>query len=160
MAIYQNFLPSELKTPKKRSHSAAVFTRLVCLDVRTLGSGVGSLYSMFLFWSVFFWCWGMFVNRWYIFGPCLAHVLDLQWRQVNVVMWSTCFNFVIWIASIKFQKLTPARKDLKFGFLLNYMFIYMWHCSWRYKIWRHMKFMHCLCIFASLWRSLPEVTLS
>ena len=49
LAKYQNFLPSELKTPKKRSHSAAVFTRLVCLDVRTLGSGVGSLYSMFLF---------------------------------------------------------------------------------------------------------------
>ena len=45
----QNFCPSELKTPKKRSNSAAVFTRLAYHDVRTLGSGVGSLNSMFLF---------------------------------------------------------------------------------------------------------------
>ena len=94
----------------------------------------------------------MFVNRWCIFGPYLANVLDLRWRQVNVAMWSTRFNFVIRIASIKFQKLTPARKDLKFGFLLNYMFIYLWHCSWRYKIWRYMKFMHCNHTFAlSYW---------
>ena len=49
VAKYQNFSPSQSKTPKKRSNSVTVFTRLVCLDVRTLGSGVGSLYSMFLF---------------------------------------------------------------------------------------------------------------
>ena len=33
MAIYQNFEPSESKTPKKRSNSAVVFTRLACVDV-------------------------------------------------------------------------------------------------------------------------------
>ena len=49
VAKYQNFSPSELKTPKKRSNSAAVFTRLAYHDVRTLGLGVGSLYSMLLF---------------------------------------------------------------------------------------------------------------
>jgi hypothetical protein len=41
--------PSELKYPKKRSNSAAVLTSFAYVDVRTLGSGVGSLYSMFLF---------------------------------------------------------------------------------------------------------------
>ena len=46
---YENFTPSELKNPKKRSNSAAVFTRLAYVDVRTLGSGVGLLYSMSLF---------------------------------------------------------------------------------------------------------------
>ena len=46
---YQNFSPSESKTPKKRSNSAAVFTRLACVDVRTWGLGVGLLYLMFLF---------------------------------------------------------------------------------------------------------------
>ena len=50
---YQNFCPSELKILKKRSNSAAVFTRLAYVDVRTLGSGVGLLYSMSLFGSVF-----------------------------------------------------------------------------------------------------------
>jgi len=49
LAKYQNFSPSELKTPKKRSNSAAVFTRLAYHDVRTLGFGLGSLNSMFLF---------------------------------------------------------------------------------------------------------------
>ena len=73
-----------------------------------------------------FWFWGMFVNRWYIFGPCLAHVLDLQWRQVNVAMWSTCFNFVIWIASIKFQKLTLARKC---WICLYFWIIYLFTCG-------------------------------
>ena len=46
---YENFTPSELKNPKKRSNSAAVFTRLAYVDVRTLGSGVGLIYSMSLF---------------------------------------------------------------------------------------------------------------
>ena len=46
---YQNFSPSESKTPKKRSNSAAIFTRVAYHDVRTLGLGIGSLYSMFLF---------------------------------------------------------------------------------------------------------------
>ena len=49
VAKYQNFSPSELKTPKKRSNSAAVFTRLAYLDMRMLGSGVGLLYLIFLF---------------------------------------------------------------------------------------------------------------
>ena len=49
LAKYQNFLPSELKTPKNRSNSAAVFTRLAYVDVRTLGSGIGMLYSMYFF---------------------------------------------------------------------------------------------------------------
>ena len=49
VAKYQNFLPSESKTPKKRSNSAAVFTRLACVDVRTWGLGVGLLYLIFLF---------------------------------------------------------------------------------------------------------------
>ena len=46
---YQNFSPSESKTPKKRSNSAGVFTRLACVDVRTWGLGVGLLYLMFFF---------------------------------------------------------------------------------------------------------------
>ena len=46
---YQNFSPSESKTPKKRSNSAAIFTRLACVDVRTWGSVVGLLYLMYLF---------------------------------------------------------------------------------------------------------------
>ena len=46
---YQNFSLSKSKTPKKRSNSAAIFTRLACVDVRMWGLGVGSLYSMFLF---------------------------------------------------------------------------------------------------------------
>ena len=46
---YQNFSPSESKTPKKRSNSTAVLTRLACVDVRTWGLGVGLLYLMFLF---------------------------------------------------------------------------------------------------------------
>ena len=46
---YQNFSPSESKTPKKRSNSAAIFTRLACVDVRMWGLGVGLLYMMFLF---------------------------------------------------------------------------------------------------------------
>ena len=37
---YQNFCPSELNIPKKRSNSAAVFTGLAYLDVRSLGAGV------------------------------------------------------------------------------------------------------------------------
>ena len=49
VAKYQNFSPSESKTPKKRSNSATVFTRLACVDVRTWGLGVGLLYLMFLF---------------------------------------------------------------------------------------------------------------
>ena len=53
MAKDQNFGPSELKIPKKISNSAAVFTRLPCVDVRTLGSGIGLLYSTSLFGSVF-----------------------------------------------------------------------------------------------------------
>ena len=53
MAKYQNFCPSELKILKKRCNSDAVFTRLAYVDVRTLGSGVGLLYSMSLFGSVF-----------------------------------------------------------------------------------------------------------
>ena len=69
-----------------------------------------------------FWCWDMFVNRWCTFGPCLAHILDLRWRQVNVAMWSNRFNFVIWIASIKFQKLTLARKC--------WICLYFWIIYW------------------------------
>ena len=46
---YENFTPSELKNPKKRSNSDAVFTRLAYVDVRTLGSGIGMLYSMYFF---------------------------------------------------------------------------------------------------------------
>ena len=46
---YQNFFPSKVNSPKRRSNSAAIFTRLACLDVRMLGLGVGLLYSMFLF---------------------------------------------------------------------------------------------------------------
>ena len=46
---YKNCSPSESKTPKKRSNSAAVFTRFACVDVRTWGLGVELLYSMFLF---------------------------------------------------------------------------------------------------------------
>ena len=53
MAKDQNFGPSELKIPKKISNSAVVFSRLAYVDVRTLGSGVGFLYSMSLFGSVF-----------------------------------------------------------------------------------------------------------
>ena len=49
VAKHQNLGPSELKILKRRSNSAAVFTRLAYLGVRTLGSGVGLLYSMFLF---------------------------------------------------------------------------------------------------------------
>ena len=49
VAKFQNFSPSELNTSKKRSNSAAIFTRVAYHDVRTLGLGVGSLYSMFLF---------------------------------------------------------------------------------------------------------------
>ena len=49
VAKFQNFSPSELKTSKKRSNSAAIFTRVAYHDVRTLGLGVGSLYLMFLF---------------------------------------------------------------------------------------------------------------
>jgi len=49
LAKYQNFLPSELKTPKRRSNSSAVSTRLAYVDVRTLCLGVGLLYSMSLF---------------------------------------------------------------------------------------------------------------
>ena len=37
MAKVQNFWPSELKAPKKRSNNVAVFTRLACIDVRTWG---------------------------------------------------------------------------------------------------------------------------
>ena len=46
---FQNFFPSKVNSPKRRSNSAAIFTRLGCLDVRTLGLGLGLLYSMFLF---------------------------------------------------------------------------------------------------------------
>ena len=46
---FQNLSPSELKSSKKRSNSAAIFTRIAYHDVRTLGLGVGSLYSMILF---------------------------------------------------------------------------------------------------------------
>ena len=53
MAKDQNFGPSELKIPKKISNSTAVFSRLAYVDVRTLGSGVGLLYSTYLFGSVF-----------------------------------------------------------------------------------------------------------
>ena len=49
VAKLQKNSPSELKTSKKRSNSAAIFTRVAYHDVRTLGLGVGSLYSMFLF---------------------------------------------------------------------------------------------------------------
>ena len=49
----QNFHPQELNILKRRSNSAAIFTILAYLDVRTLGSGVGLLYSMSLFGSVF-----------------------------------------------------------------------------------------------------------
>ena len=49
VANFQNFSPSELKTSKRRSNSAAIFTRVAYHDVRTLGLGVGSLYLMFLF---------------------------------------------------------------------------------------------------------------
>ena len=49
VAKFQNFSPSELNTSKKRSNSAAIFTRVAYHDVRTLGLGGGSLYSMFLF---------------------------------------------------------------------------------------------------------------
>ena len=49
VANFQNFSPSELKTSKKRSNSAAIFTRVAYHDVRTLGLGVGLHYSMFLF---------------------------------------------------------------------------------------------------------------
>ena len=45
----ENFCPLELKIPKKISNSAAVFSRLACVDVRTWGLGVGLLYLMFLF---------------------------------------------------------------------------------------------------------------
>ena len=37
VAKYKNFSPSESKTPKKRSNSAAVFTRLAYLDVSMSG---------------------------------------------------------------------------------------------------------------------------
>ena len=49
VAKYQSFYPSKLKIPKKRSNSAAAFTRLACVEMRMLGSGVGLLYSIFLF---------------------------------------------------------------------------------------------------------------
>ena len=108
------------------------------------------------------WCWDILVSRWCTFGPCLSHVLDLRWRQVNIAMWSTRFNFVIWIASFKFQKLTLAKKDLNFGFILSYMLIYLWHCSWSYKFWRYMKFMHCSHTFAlsywwCIWRNRSRI---
>ena len=38
---YQNFSPSELKTSKKRNKCAVVFSRLVYVDVSTLGLGIG-----------------------------------------------------------------------------------------------------------------------
>ena len=41
LAKDQNLYPSELKIPKKRSHSAVVFSRLVYVDVSTLGLGIG-----------------------------------------------------------------------------------------------------------------------
>jgi len=49
VAKYQSFCPSKLKIPKTRSNSAAAFTRLAYVEMRTLGSGVGLLYSTFLF---------------------------------------------------------------------------------------------------------------
>ena len=54
MAKDQNFGPSELKIPKKISNSAVVFSRLAYVDVRTLGSGVGLLYSVFIWKCVCF----------------------------------------------------------------------------------------------------------
>ena len=42
LAKDHNLYPSELKIPKKkRSNSAVVFSRLVYVDVRTLGLGIG-----------------------------------------------------------------------------------------------------------------------
>jgi hypothetical protein len=32
-----------------------------------------------------------------------ALTFDLQWRQVNMAMWSTCFGFDVWIATAKFS---------------------------------------------------------
>ena len=49
MAKDENFCPLELKIPKMRSNSAPIFSKLEYVGVRTLGSGVGLLYSMFLF---------------------------------------------------------------------------------------------------------------
>ena len=49
VAKYQSFCPSKLKIPKTRSNSAAAFTRLAYVEMRMLGSGVGLLYSIFLF---------------------------------------------------------------------------------------------------------------
>ena len=49
VAKFQKISLSEFKTSKKRSNSAAIFTRVAYHDVRTLGLGIGSLYSMFLF---------------------------------------------------------------------------------------------------------------
>ena len=48
LAKVQNFWPSELKAPKKRSNNAVVFTRLAYVDVKTLGSGIGLPHSMYL----------------------------------------------------------------------------------------------------------------
>ena len=45
---YQNFFTIGIKDSKK-SNSAAVFTRLTCVDVRTWGSVIGLLYLMYLF---------------------------------------------------------------------------------------------------------------
>ena len=94
---------------------------------------------------------------------CLAHVLDLRWRQVNVAMWSTRFNFVIRIASIKFQKLTPARKDLKLIFyILKYYVIHLWLHSWssNHEVYEVHALQSCICIIMlygafDTWCSLP-----
>ena len=41
---------------------------------------------------------------------------------------------------------------LNLSLFLNYIFVYLWHCSWSYKFWRYMKFMHCNHTFAlSYW---------
>ena len=53
---FQKFSPSELKASKKRSNSAAIFTRVAYHDVRTLGLGVGRFTRCFYFEVYSFWC--------------------------------------------------------------------------------------------------------
>ena len=86
--------------------------------------GRNALLDAFYFEGCLFWWKAMFVNRWCTFRSCLAHVRDLRESQVNVAMWSPRFNFVIWIASIKFQKFTIARKKSEFWLYFE-LYVYL-----------------------------------
>ena len=45
----ENFSPSEVKGIKRTRNSAAVMSRFLCVLVRTMGSGIGTLYLLFVF---------------------------------------------------------------------------------------------------------------